>query len=162
MKVRTTTAGTGLGARLTAASCGMLAILASAAISACTTSSSSAALPTSSSPSVALPTSSPVRGASPAPAASSSRTAGVGQPGASASPSVTPSATPSATPSVPPSASPAVTESHSTSPIPTAPPATGGGGTAGFQDTLLLGLGGAAILVGAGSIAYRRKVIRNR
>jgi hypothetical protein len=41
-------------------------------------------------------------------------------------------------------------------------PATGGGGTAGFQDTLLLGVGGAAILAGAGSIAYRRRVIRSR
>jgi len=33
---------------------------------------------------------------------------------------------------------------------------------AGLQDALLFGLGGAAILAGAGSIAYRRKVIRNR
>jgi hypothetical protein len=41
-------------------------------------------------------------------------------------------------------------------------PATGGGGTAGFQGTLLLGVGGAAILAGAGSIAYRRRVIRSR
>jgi hypothetical protein len=41
-------------------------------------------------------------------------------------------------------------------------PATGGGGTAGFQHALLFGLGLVAILVGAGSIAYRRKVIRNR
>ena len=47
-------------------------------------------------------------------------------------------------------------------PPPTAPPATGGGGTAGFQDTLLFALGGAAVLAGAASIAYRRKVIRKR
>jgi hypothetical protein len=44
----------------------------------------------------------------------------------------------------------------------TAAPATGGGGTAGFQDGPLFGLGAAAILAGAGSIAYRRKIIRNR
>jgi LPXTG-motif cell wall-anchored protein len=31
-----------------------------------------------------------------------------------------------------------------------------------LQDTVLLGLGGIAILAGAGSIAYRRKIIRNR
>jgi hypothetical protein len=48
------------------------------------------------------------------------------------------------------------------SPIPTVAPATGGGGTAGFQHVLLLGLGVVAILLGAGGIAYRRKVIRNR
>jgi hypothetical protein len=41
-------------------------------------------------------------------------------------------------------------------------PATGGGGTAGFQHVLLFGLGVLAVLVGAGSIAYRRKVIRSR
>jgi LPXTG-motif cell wall-anchored protein len=41
-------------------------------------------------------------------------------------------------------------------------PATGGGGTAGFQDPLLLALGGAAILAGAGSISYRRRVLRRR
>jgi hypothetical protein len=43
-----------------------------------------------------------------------------------------------------------------------AAPATGGGGTAGFQDALLLWIGGLAILAGAGGIAYRRRVIRNR
>ncbi|HEX5290969.1 MAG TPA: hypothetical protein VFX25_19080 [Streptosporangiaceae bacterium] len=43
----------------------------------------------------------------------------------------------------------------------TAAPATGGGGTAGFQDGPLLGLGAAAIVAGAGSIAYRRRVMRN-
>jgi hypothetical protein len=57
-----------------------------------------------------------------------------------------------------PSASPR----HSASPFPTAAPATGGGGTAGFQDALPFGLGGAAILAGAASLAYRRKIIKNR
>jgi hypothetical protein len=46
--------------------------------------------------------------------------------------------------------------------VPTVAPATGGGGTAGFQHSLLFGLGIAAILAGAGSIVYRRKVIKNR
>ncbi|MBV9095492.1 MAG: hypothetical protein JO132_16725 [Streptosporangiaceae bacterium] len=45
---------------------------------------------------------------------------------------------------------------------PYAAPATGGGGTAGLQDGMLFGLGGAAILVGAAGIAYRRKQTRNR
>ena len=50
----------------------------------------------------------------------------------------------------------------SASPIPSAPPATGGGGTAGFQNALLLGLGVAALLAGAGSLAYRRRLNQNR
>jgi hypothetical protein len=48
------------------------------------------------------------------------------------------------------------------SPFPSAAPATGGGGTAGFQDALLLGFGVAALLAGAGSLAYRRRLTRKR
>lgn len=47
-------------------------------------------------------------------------------------------------------------------PAPVVAPATGGGGTAGFQNPLLLAIGGAAILAGAASFAYRRRVIRHR
>jgi hypothetical protein len=54
------------------------------------------------------------------------------------------------------------TSSPSASAYPTAAPSTGGGGTAGVQDVLLFGLGGGAILAGAGSIAYRRKLTRDR
>jgi hypothetical protein len=50
----------------------------------------------------------------------------------------------------------------SASPFSSAPPATGGGGTAGFQDALLLGFGVAALLAGAGTLAYRRRLTRNR
>ena len=50
----------------------------------------------------------------------------------------------------------------SASPFPSAPPATGGGGTAGFQDTLLLGVGVAAIMAGLGSFLYRRRLNRRR
>jgi hypothetical protein len=50
----------------------------------------------------------------------------------------------------------------STSPFPSAAPAAGGGGTAGFQDALLLGFGVAALLAGVGSLAYRRRLSRNR
>jgi hypothetical protein len=42
------------------------------------------------------------------------------------------------------------------------PPSTGGGGTAGLRDGLLFAAGGAAMLLGAGSLAYRRKVIKSR
>ena len=50
----------------------------------------------------------------------------------------------------------------SASPFPSAAPVTGGGGTAGFQDALLLGFGVAALLAGAGSLAYRRRLTRKR
>jgi hypothetical protein len=50
----------------------------------------------------------------------------------------------------------------SANPFPYAAPATGGGGTAGFQDALLLGLGVAALLAGAGNLAYRRRLTRKR
>ena len=54
------------------------------------------------------------------------------------------------------------TATSSTSEVPTAAPVTGGGGTAGLQDGLLFGLGAAAILAGAGSIVYRRRLTRHR
>ncbi|MGB6577223.1 MAG: hypothetical protein WBF34_04825 [Streptosporangiaceae bacterium] len=47
-------------------------------------------------------------------------------------------------------------------PVPSAAPVTGGGGTAGFQDALLLGFGVAALLAGAGSLACRRRLTRKR
>jgi hypothetical protein len=47
-------------------------------------------------------------------------------------------------------------------PAVTAPPATGGGGTAGFEDGSLLALGGAAILAAVGAFGYRRRLIRKR
>jgi len=50
----------------------------------------------------------------------------------------------------------------SASPFSSAAPATGGGGTAGLQDALLLGLGVAALLAGAGNLGYRRRLTRNR
>src|SRR5215471_18388843 len=44
--------------------------------------------------------------------------------------------------------------------VPAGPPSTGGGGTAGLQDGLLFGIGGAAVLAGLGSLAYRRRLTR--
>jgi hypothetical protein len=46
--------------------------------------------------------------------------------------------------------------------LPPAAPVTGGGGTAGFQGTLLLVLGAGAIVAGAGGLADRRWLGRGR
>jgi hypothetical protein len=60
-----------------------------------------------------------------------------------------------ATPTVAPTVTPTVVPTAPVTTVPTAPPATGGGGTAGLQDAVLFGIGGAALLVGSGSIVYR-------
>jgi LPXTG-motif cell wall-anchored protein len=57
---------------------------------------------------------------------------------------------------------PTATVTPTDSPVPVAAPVTGGGGTAGFQDALLLVAGLAAIVAGAGSIFYRRRLNRHR
>jgi peptidoglycan DL-endopeptidase CwlO len=161
MKVRATIAQTRLGAKLAAV--GTMTILASAAVSACTGGTPTAE-PSSSSFSPGAGgtptpkttpsgTPSPTRhhAASPSPSPEHSRTG---------SPSPSPSPSPEHHHTASPSPSPA--HHHSPSPVPAAAPATGGGGTAGFQDTLVVVLGGVAVAAGAGSLAYRRRVLKNR
>jgi hypothetical protein len=61
------------------------------------------------------------------------------------------------------SPAPTRTVTHTAAPatlFPTAAPETGGGGTAGLQDGVLFGVGGAAVLVGLGTLAYRRRLAR--
>jgi hypothetical protein len=140
MTVRTTIAGTGHSARLAIIRLGTMTVLASAAVSACSGSSPPSAGPSSFSPGGTL---------SPTPGGSATD-----QGTATDSTSPSPSESAAVTPSPSPSPSP--------SPIPVAAPATGGGGTAGFQDAPLLILGGMAVLAGAGSLAYRRRIIKNR
>ena len=130
-------------ARLAAARAGAVAFLAVAGLSACAGST----------PKVALPGSSATRSAS-ASASASPSDSGSGTP--TSPPPTSPPPTKTATPTPTPTP-----QSHSARP-PSGAPATGGGGTAGFQDPLLAGLGGAALLAGAGSLAYRRKILRNR
>jgi hypothetical protein len=131
-------ARTGLSARLTAGSFATLAILASASVAGCAGSTPST--PTTFSPGT-----------------SNSTTASAG---ASKTATSTASTTPTPSPRVRHSAS--AKPRRTSHPASSVAPATGGGGTAGFQDPLLLAIGGAAILAGAGSIAYRRRAIRNR
>ena len=157
MKVRRTIAGTPLGARLTAFCWAALTLLAPVAVSACTSSSSST--PTVFSPSVTTsPTGSVTASASSGNSPSSGSTVASGTPGVSSSSLAPRKATSTAT--VTRTATAPATSS--TSRFPSAAPVTGGGGTAGWQDALLLGLGAAAILVGAGSIVYRRRLNRDR
>jgi len=128
------------GAKVTALGCGALSILATTA--ACTTPSgttaSGRASPTGNFVTARLPTST-----------------------ATASPSASPSASPAPVP-VQPTAFVSVTPTATYSPVPIGAPSTGGGGTAGVQDVLLFGVGGAALLAGAGSLVYRRRVMRDR
>jgi len=162
MKARATIAGTVLSVRLAAVGCGVSVILACVVLSACSATSSTTT-PAIFTPSVtgsASPTAVPSsRPASVSPRTTASPSAGSSTPPtASATATVTASATATVTTS--PTAS--ATSSPSASAYPTAAPSTGGGGTAGVQDVLLFGLGGGAILAGAGSIAYRRKLTRDR
>ena len=149
MKVRGTIASTPLSATLTALCWGALALLAPVALSACT-SSTSTTPPTVFSPSVS--------GTATVTATASGDTS---PSGSTSTPGVTATATATASPATP---EVTVTQTVTVSPssIPPAAPVTGGGGTAGFQDTLLLALGAAAILAGAGSLAYRRWLNRGR
>ena len=79
-----------------------------------------------------------------------------------------PSSRPTSTPaggspsSVPVQPTPFASVTQPASPVPVGAPSTGGGGTAGVEDILLFGLGGVALLAGAGSLAYRRRTLRDR
>jgi hypothetical protein len=150
MKVRGTLVGTPLSAKLTALCWGALTLLVPVAVSACT-SGTTTSTPTVFSPTVttgtasAHVTSNGVAGSDGSPGSGSASSPGTpGVSTATATVSVTPAATVTETVTVPASS------------IPPAAPVTGGGGTAGFQDTLLFALGAAAILAGAGGLIYRR------
>ena len=153
MKVRGTLVGTPLSAKLTVLCWGALTLLVPVAVSACT-SGTTTSTPTVFSPTVttgtasAHVTSNGVAGSDGSPGSGAASSPGVST--ATATATVTPAATVTETVTVPASS------------IPPAAPVTGGGGTAGFQDTLLLALGAAAILAGAGGLIYRRWLGRGR
>jgi len=152
MKVRTTTAGAARRARLTAVCWGALTLLAPVAVSACSGSASTPNVPTFT-PSVSIAPASDGTTPSSGATTTSTHTTASGTPGV-ASATVTPIATVTETVTAP--------ATSSTSYVPPAAPVTGGGGTAGLQDGLLYVLGVAAILAGAGSIVYRRRLTRRR
>jgi hypothetical protein len=152
MKVRTTRAGTALGARLTAICWGALVLLALATVSACSGGSSSTPNVPSPPTSVTSPGTAPASdGNTP-----SSGTTTSGTPGVTSSTPAPTQATPTVTETV---TAPATA---TTTVTPNAAPVTGGGGTAGLQDGLLFALGAALILAGVGSIVYRRRLTKDR
>jgi hypothetical protein len=95
--------------------------------------------------------------ASTSPTAHPSKSSGSSSPRASASTKPPASTSPSAAPSSAPA-------THTSAPVapafPSTAPETGGGGTAGLQDGLVFGIGGGAVLLGIGSLAYRRRLAR--
>ena len=151
MRARTAIAWTAHRVRLTAVGWGLLTVLACIALAACTGSG------TSTPPAVFSPT---VSGSSSVSAsASSSASASIAPVIVPTSASASSSASASIAPVIVPTSASA---SPSYTPYSNVAPGTGGGGTAGFQDAGLAILGGAAIVVGFGSIAYRRRMTRNR
>jgi hypothetical protein len=166
MKVR----GTTLRGKLTVLCWGGLTLLAPMTLAACTSGSSTTA-PTVFSPSVTVSGSVTVTAS--ASAGNSGTTPSDGNSQTSAAKphpthtvtetaTATVTSTPTATVTSTPTATVTATPTATVTVTPTAAPVTGGGGTAGFQGTLLLVAGVAAIVAGAGSIFYRRRVNRGR
>jgi len=157
MKARITIPGTAGSAKLTVVSCATLMVLVSAAVSACTGPSSSSVPAIFSSPgssAKATHTSTSTATAT----ATSSETAS-GTPTSTPTNTATSTQTPTPTTTSPSAQPPTPT---TTTYYPTAAPQTGGGGTAGLQNGLAIGLGGTAIVAGLGGLAYRRKLTRRR
>jgi hypothetical protein len=139
MKTPTAVAWAAHWVRLTAVGWGLTSVLACVAVSACTSGSGSGTSVFTPSASISV---------------SVSISPGDGTSTATGSPTTTVTPTPTPTPTPIPTQTVTV--------YPTAAPITGGGGTAGFQDAGLAILGGAAIVAGAGSIIYRRRMTRKR
>ncbi len=158
MKVRSAIARAGLSTRLAIAGWGTMALLVAVGVTACTGSGHPGAQSSFSPARSTSPTPTARRTATGSASASASASASV-----PASPTARPSATPSpaSSPTATPPASATPRATHTSQP-PTAAPATGGGGTAGPEDPLLFAIGGMAVLAGAASLAYRRRLIRRQ
>ena len=162
MKVGITFAGPASRSWLAGLSCAALMVILSATLSACT------GTPSSSVPAIFSPSGSSTASSSASGTASAGASAGhTATASAHASASTTHPATAPGTSATTPSpatttVSPSPAPTTTTYYYPTGAPATGGGGTAGLQNGLVIVLGGAAIAAGLGSLAYRRKFTRRR
>ena len=142
MKPSTVVAAVGRNARLAAVG-GVAAIVVSVSVSACSTGRPPSGSPTFSPGGTASPTGTVTPSSTVTPTGTVTPTT----PAPSDTATHTHSASPSPSPwSASPSLAPSPTPSSMPSPIPTVAPATGGGGTAGFQDGVLPLAGVAAIL----------------
>lgn len=154
-------------ARLSVVSCATVMVLVSATVSACTGPPSSS-VPEVSSPAgtatasgTATGTSTPGNGAATTATSTATHTATTSAPATHSDAATAPP--PTATTSKPATPASPTTQPPTQSPsVPQGAPETGGGGTAGLQDGLAIGLGVAAILAGLGSLAYRRRLTRRR
>ena len=156
-------------ARLSVVSCATVMVLVSATVSACTGPPSSS-VPEVSSPAgtatasgTATGTSTPGNGAATTATSTATHTATTSAPATHSDAATGPPATATTTKPATPASPTTQPATHTESPtVPAGAPETGGGGTAGLQDGLAIGLGLAAILAGLGSLAYRRRLTRRR
>jgi hypothetical protein len=155
MKVGITFARPASRPRLAVLSCATLMVILSVTLAACTGTPSSS-VPAIFSPSGSSTASSSASGTAGA-GASASHSASAHASANTTHPSTSATTPSPATTTVSPSPAPTTTYYY-----PTGAPATGGGGTAGLQNGLVIVLGGAAIAAGLGSLAYRRKFTRRR
>jgi hypothetical protein len=177
MKMRLTPPVAAQGAWLIAGRSAAGAVLLAVTVSACTSGGSSVPSIFTPTPQTSGQSSSQPGTRTPSPTGQTSKSSGAsatatGRGGASASDSPRASDSPHASSSASPHASRSVTPkptvthtvTHTAVPatpaFPTAAPETGGGATAGLQDGLLFGAGGAAVLMGLGTLAYRRRLSR--
>jgi hypothetical protein len=154
MKARISIPGMAGGARQSLLGCAALMVLVTAAVSACTNSPSSS-LPAIFSPSGTATHSGTAAASANAHATGSATATATGTPT-----KATTTPTPTSSGAVYPT-----TQAPTPTPTtyyPTTAPQTGGGGTAGLQNGLAIGLGGTAILAGLGSLGYRKRLTRRR
>lgn len=160
-------------AHLSVVSCATLMVLVSATLSACTgapTSSvpaifspSGTATPSGTGTGTSKPALAPSGTGTATATSTATHTATTSAPATHSDAATGPPATATTTKPATPASPTTQPATHTESPtVPAGAPETGGGGTAGLQDGLAIGLGLAAILAGLGSLAYRRRLTRRR
>jgi hypothetical protein len=159
MNVRLTPPAGARGAWLIAGRSAAGAVLLAVTLAACSGGSTSKPVftPTPETSGHVSPTGAPTRTPSPS-GGDSTPTKEPTAPPTTATGEPSPTATHDPTITVTPTPTP--THTVTVTAYPTAAPQTGGGGSAGLQDGLLLGVGGVAVVAGLGSLAFRRRLRR--